>query len=60
MAANLTAPAVFDPKLEHLMTYYFLALGDQYDIRQAFIQNDIKLFEAFSNSCTLKILLQSR
>ena len=33
MAANLTVPAVFDPKLEHLMTYYFLALGDQHDVR---------------------------
>ena len=48
--------SVFDPKLEHLLTYYFMAIGDQHDIRQAFIQNQITDFETFTNSCTLQFL----
>ena len=56
MASNLPTNAVFDPKFEHLLTYYFMAIGDQHDIRQAFIQSQIFDFEGFINSCTLKFL----
>ena len=35
----VTMTSAFDPKFEHLMTYYFIAIGDQYDIRQEFIQS---------------------
>ena len=47
---------VFDPKLEHLMTYYFMALGDQHDIWQVFIQNQIVDFELFVNLCDMEFL----
>ena len=39
--------APFDVKLEHLLTNYFMAIGDQHDIRQAFIQNGILTFDLF-------------
>ena len=44
----------FDPKLEHLLTNFFMALGDQHDIRQALIQNQITSFDLFTSSCTLQ------
>ena len=28
----VTMTSVFDPKFEHLLTYYFMAIGDQHDI----------------------------
>ena len=34
----VTMMSVFDPKFEHLLTYYFMAISNQHDIRQAFIQ----------------------
>ena len=36
---QVTMASVFDPKFEHLLTNYFMAIGDQHDIRQGFIQN---------------------
>ena len=48
--------SVFDPKLEHLLTNYFMAIGDQHDIQQAFIQNQITDFETFTGPCTLQFL----
>ena len=54
--ANLPATAVFDPKFEHLLTTYVRAIGDQHDIRQAFIQSQIFDFEGFIDSCTLEFL----
>ena len=48
--------APFDVKLEHLMTNYFTAIGDQHDICQTFIQNDILTFDWFINMSTLEIL----
>ena len=33
-----------------------MAIGDQQDIRQAFIQNQITEFETYTNSCTLQYL----
>ena len=39
------------------MTYYFMAIGDQHDIRQVFsIQSQRSYFEAFINSFTFKFL----
>ena len=52
----ITMTSVFDPKLEHLMTHYFMALGDQHDIRQALIQNQIIDFETFVGSCDMEFL----
>ena len=48
----VTMTSTFDPKFEHLMTYYFMAISDQHDIRQAFIQSQIVDFETFVNLCT--------
>ena len=47
---------VFNPKLEHLLTYYFMAIGDQHDIQQAFIQNDILIFDMLNSMCTLQFV----
>ena len=46
----------FDTKLEHLLTNYFMAIGDQHDIRQACIQNNIIIFDLFTGMCTLQFL----
>ena len=46
----------FDPKLEHLLTNYFMAIGDQHDIQQAFIQNSITTFDLFTGMCTFQFL----
>ena len=48
--------APFDAKLEHLLTNYSSAIGDQHDIRKTFIQNDILTFDLLINTCTLVIL----
>ena len=56
LVTQVTMTSVSDPKFEHLLTYYFMAIGDQHDIRQAFIQNQIVNFETFINSCTLQYL----
>ena len=56
MASNLPTNVVFDSKFEHLLTYYFMANCDQHDIRQAFIQSDIKDFELFVSSCEMEFL----
>ena len=39
LETQVTIAPVFDPKFEHLLTNYFMAIGYQHDIRQAFIQN---------------------
>ena len=44
MASNLPTNAVFDPKFEHLLTYYFMAHGDQHDIQQAFCSKSNRRF----------------
>ena len=46
----------FDPKLEHMLTNYFMAIGDQHDIRQAFIQICITSFNLFTGMCDLEFL----
>ena len=43
-------------KLEHLLTNYFLATGDQHDIQQAFIQNDILIFDLLIGMCTFQFV----
>ena len=48
--------APFDVKLEHLLTNYFTVIGDQHDIHQTFIQNDILTFDQFIDTSTLEIL----
>ena len=48
--------APFDTKLEHLLTNYFIAIGNQHDIRQAFIQNGIIIFDLLTGMCTLQFL----
>ena len=53
---SIAMTSAFDPKLEHLMINYFMALGDQHNIRQAFIQNQITDFETFIGSCNMDFL----
>ena len=38
-----------DAKLEHLLTEYFLAIGNNHEIRKMFKENDLYQFEDFVN-----------
>ena len=55
---KMTTP--FDPKLEHLLTNYFSATGDQHDTRQTFIQKNILTFDLLIGMCTLRILRNTK
>ena len=48
--------APFGVKLKPLLKNYFMAKGDQHDIRQAFIHNDILTFDLLIGMCTLQFL----
>ena len=39
-----------DTPLEHVLTEYFLAIGDNHEIRQMFKENDLYRFEDFIRS----------
>ena len=44
----------FDTKLEHLLTKYFYAIGDEHEVWQALIENNILTFNLLINSCHKK------
>ena len=48
--------APFDVQLEHLLTNYFSATGDQHETRQTFIQNDVLTFDLLIGMCIFQIL----
>ena len=48
--------SAFDPNLEHLLTNYFMATGDQHNIRHAFIQSGITSLNLLTGMCDLQYL----
>ena len=48
-----------DTKLEYLLTDYFLAIGNNHEVRQMFKENDLYQFEEFI-SCYMQALTEMR